>query len=154
MLVTGGSFTVEKNIKAGLYITSGLDFFSVKYNYNNTANGQAFSNNNFLMLPVTLKKYYMVGKRSHIFFDAGFAAAWYLSSKEDYENNTSNKKSNLGLNAGLFVALGFKTQLTKIISFDAGFKSFQDYLYSYKNTTDKLTIKSNTLITSFYFDIK
>jgi hypothetical protein len=154
MLSTGLEFIFEKNLKESWFITFGIEVTSLKYNYHSdTLNSSVFSNNYFALMPVTLKRYYILNKRSHLFLDFGVAPAYYFYNKEE-SKNSSIKKQNLGLNIGGVAKLGFKTQLTKKLSFDIGLHSFQDFFYSYKNDKDKLSIKSNGLMTSFYLDIK
>ncbi|WP_462221068.1 hypothetical protein, partial [Ferruginibacter sp.] len=154
MLSTGQEFIIEKNLKESWYITFGIELTSLKYNYHSdTLNSSVFSNNYFALIPVTLKRYYILSKRSHCFLDFGLAPAYYFYNKDE-SKSSSFKKNNLGLNIGAVAKMGFKTQLTKKLSFDVGLHSFQDFIYSYKNAADKLSIKSNGLMTSFYLDIK
>ncbi len=154
MLCTGQEFMIEKNLRESWFITFGIGLTSLKYNYYaDSLNSSVFSNNNFALVPVSLKKYYILSKRSQCFLDFGIAAAYYFYNRDE-SINSSIKKTNLGYNFGLIAKMGFKTQLTKKLSFDISLLSFQDHIYSYKNTVDKLSIKSNGLMTSFYLDIK
>lgn len=127
MLARASEFTVEKNLKAGLYVTLGVEVLSFKFNFINSNNISGFSNNNFILLPVTIKKYSIVSKRSHFFWDIGIAPAWYFKKQEEFENGTAVSKKNVGVNFGITGGAGFKTAITQKLSFSIGLKGFQSF---------------------------
>lgn len=154
MLITGINNSFEKNIKASLFFTFGIDVMSLKFNYITSAGNSAFSNNYFVALPVTIKKYYKVSNKSDIFLNFGVAPAYYISSKDYIENGKSTINKSLGVNIGGVAGFGFKIPLSKKLYFDIGLNSFQDFIYSYTDKADKLTIKSNSIMISFYWHLK
>jgi hypothetical protein len=107
-----------------------------------------------LLLPVSIKKYYKVGRKSHLFWDFGLAPAYYFYANELSNNSSSATKRNIGVKMGGVGKLGFKTQLTNTIYFDVGLNSYYDLFVFYRSKENKLTSKSNTLMYSFYFKLK
>ncbi len=154
MLATGVTNTIEKNLKATLYFTFGVDVTALKYNYYTAANNSVFSNNYLLLVPVTLKKYYFISKRSSLFMDFGIAASYYFYCKKEIENIGSSTQRNLGLSIGGLGRIGFKTAVTPKVSFDVGLNSFSDFLYFYKDDANKITVKTNSLMFSFCKELK
>jgi hypothetical protein len=154
MLATGVTSTFEKNIKASLYFTFGVDISSVKYNFLDSALNQGYSNNYFVSIPLTLKKYYVVSKKSHLFWDFGLAPSYQFYTKNEFENGKTAKKRKLGMELEGIGRFGFKTILSKKISFDLGLNGFEKIASISKNDDYKISRKVNSLMMSFYWDIK
>lgn len=153
MLSSGFALSVEKKIGTTLYINLGVDISSLKFSYYDSGFNSIFSTNYSLLFPVSLKKYYKVGRKSDLFWDFGLAPAYYFYSKEINNKDISATKRNIGIKIGGVGKLGFKTQMTNTIYFDVGLNSYQDYVVLYKAKENRLTSKSNSLMFSFYFKL-
>lgn len=154
MLSSGAALSWERKIKTTLFFNLGFDVSSLKFAHYDSGNNSVFSTNYQLLIPVSIKKYYRVGRKSDLFWDFGLAPAYYFYSNELTNNSKSTSKRNIGIKIGTVGKLGFKTQLTNSIYFDVGLNSYYDLFVLYKSKDDKLTSRSNTLMYSLYFNLK
>ena len=153
MLQTGVKGVAEFNISYSLSITVGVGGSLLQHSYTNTSGESVFNKKYFLVLPVSLKKYYPFSKRSAGFIDACIYAANLMLDKNEIRylaGTRSSREKNTGWNAGGVMNIGFKTMITSTLSFDIGLASKRDFLHSYKQDQDWILTKGTALVISFY----
>ena len=153
-LCTGINAGFEFPLKKGLCITTSVGGFLLRFDYNTPVNASSiFNSKYFFDIPVSLKKYYLLSKKSRCYWEFGLVSSYQFFDKKEIKlgsGSSVEKKRNLGFNFGVIGSFGFKTIINNRISFDIGLLARTDYLFSYKNSDDKTKTDQKLLLLSLY----
>jgi hypothetical protein len=153
LLETGMRGGLEWRIKSNFYFSVLAGGSLLRYSYTSNSGEAVFNRKYFISLPVLVKKYYPLSKRSSGFVEAGVCPAYYfLDSKEINDGATIRveKKRHLGWEgAGLF-CIGFRTMITPVLSFDIGLLGQKDFICTYNTPEGRIRTDRTSLAIGFY----
>ena len=147
-VVGGIEFVSKKNIAFKAEI--GVE--QVSYDSYLWSAASIFNRKNFVTIPISIKKYYPLSKKSSGFWQFGtYASYLHRSTKEKVNMFAVSREieKNLGANIGVSCLFGFKTALTPSIKFDIAIGGQQDYVFIYKNISDKTKLRKTYMQFAF-----
>ncbi|MEO6612302.1 MAG: hypothetical protein ABIT05_06175 [Chitinophagaceae bacterium] len=153
MLQTGVRGGMEWTIKKKFYLSVFAGGSLLRYNYTSTTGEAIFNRKYFVMLPVSLKKYYPLAKRSSGFVEVGISPVHFFLNHKEINNGGSNrveKENNLGWNGAGLLCIGFRTMITPVLAFDIGLLGQKDFIQSYKRAQDRIRTDRTSLAIGFY----
>ncbi|MEO7922660.1 MAG: hypothetical protein ABIR30_03220 [Chitinophagaceae bacterium] len=153
VLHTGFRAGAEFSIGERNYLSFMAGSSVLRFNYSNGPGESIFNRKFFLMLPVSIKRYYPLSKRSSGFVEVGIYASFNLFDRKETRNSlgtTITRHNNPGKNGGGVLGLGFKTMITNRISFDVGLSGQKDFFDSYKQDQYRIRAEKTSLSFGFY----
>lgn len=167
-ITTGSSFkkvTLAKNVfigtefilKPSIYIDVMTGISTLHYSMDNIDGEKIYTRKQFACLSILLKKYYALSKSSSFFWEVGPGFNYDFNTLQESYTVTSvlnTAEKNLGSIINLNGSAGFKTQITKNVSFDASIYSQSDLFTFYKAKTKKIKTDRQLLSFTLYFKLK
>ncbi len=154
-LSTGAFIGSEFILKEFLYLNTLVGISTIRFE--NMGLPNSFTTKYYLSIPVSLKKYYPISKRSSLYWDFGLSFNYdFITQNEIFTVSgiQKNNQNGLGTSFSVIGAVGFKTQVTKRLFFDIGLFGQTDYLLSYKKETDKIKTDRRMISLTFYKKLK
>jgi hypothetical protein len=156
-LGTSTMIGAEFILKEFWYLSTMIGFQDTKFEYSLGHDTSIYVSKYYLTLPVSIKNYYPVSKRSSIFIDFGACFSYNFSTKNEFSTANTYTKTNdteHGLNIGGILNLGFKTQINRKVYFDVSIYNQFDMAAFYKNDINKTKNTRTMLSFSFYRKLK
>lgn len=156
-LSTGTFIGSEFILNEFLYLNTLIGYSSIGFDYEDLSNSNTYTTKYYLCLPVSLKKYYPLSKRSSLFFEFGVSFNYdFITNKEIFAGTGSqiSRQNGVGFSLSGIGGFGFKTQITKRLFFDVGLCGQADVVYAYKNETDKLKTNRKMFSLTLYQKLK
>lgn len=149
----GGEFI----LKEFWYLSMMAGIQTTKFEYDLRNDTSVYVSKYYFSLPVSVKNYYPVSKKTSLFIDFGTSFNYEFSTKNEISTtNTYNKISNnkSGLNIGALINVGIKAQITSKIFVDIHMNNQIDILTFYKNNIDKTKNNLRMLSLTIYRKLK
>ncbi|MBL0358104.1 MAG: hypothetical protein IPP72_15100 [Chitinophagaceae bacterium] len=156
-LGTSTMIGAEFILKEFWYLNTMIGIQTTKFDYSLSHDTSIYVSKYYLSLPVSIKNYYPVSKKSSLFIDIGACFSYNFSTRNEvFTAGTYYKinNNNAGLNIGAIVDIGFKTQITRKVYFDVNINDLVDIVAFYKNDTDKVKNNRRMLSLTLYRKLK
>lgn len=153
MLQTGARGGMEWSINNKLYFSVFGGGSLLRYSYTSDTGEAVFNRKYFVVLPVSLKKYYPLAKRSSGFVEVGISPVYYFLDRKEINDGgiiRVEKDKDLGWNGTGLLCIGFRTLITPVLSFDIGLLGQKDIIQSYKRAQDRIRTDRTSLTIGFY----
>ncbi|MEP6673797.1 MAG: hypothetical protein ABJA78_01530 [Ferruginibacter sp.] len=148
--VTGG---YEAQIKNDNFFSLSAGGAALKFSYTDTGNINVFESRYCLNINLSLKRYFFINQRSDFFIEFGPVFNYCLQDKKLKKKinlDQTVSQQNLGNDLGLAVTGAYKKMLTDKISIAIGVAAQRNYLFHYKNETDKIQVKTTAFSIAVY----
>ncbi|WP_255157095.1 hypothetical protein [Ferruginibacter sp. HRS2-29] len=138
-------FDYEKMISYFWRCRAGLGYAEVQYHGISKSGLEYFSHRKFITVPLGIRKYSSLSKKSEAYVELGTYNKYELTDKVDYSDPfyTDIKNTNGGYSLDIMVFAGFKTQLGKKSMVDLGFGGTKNLLAVYKLKQNKIRVSAS-----------
>jgi hypothetical protein len=150
---TGVNVGYEFSSHKSVYLLASLGTSVLRYDHIDSNNMAMYNSNYFLGIAFSVRKYFIMTSKDRSFIELGLAGDHFIYDRKELNSGSFHeikKQVNLGYNAGIFFAVGYKKMITHSLSFELALCGHNDYFSCYKNETNRIKLNKRMLSLSFY----
>ncbi len=153
MLCTGVNIGYEFSSHKSLYLFASIGVSVLRYDFIDSNNMAVYNSKQFLNFAFSARKYFIMTSKDRSFIELGLVGDHFIYDRKELNNGSVHeieKQANLGYNAGILFAVGYKKMITTSLSFELALYGLNDYFSWYKNETNRIKANKRMFSLSFY----
>ena len=157
MLCKELAFGLEVPIRGQLlYLDFSIGLRNLLFEKTDSAGQNILIRQSYLMLPVSMARYYYISMKSSFYWAFGLNAGYLFYIDEGISNqailpgNTDVGEYSIGVNG----VVGFKTKINKLLSFSVGYSAAKDLWKNVNNAGTTIRMERRLISISFRINLK